>query len=169
MGRDGAVVDDAATLWGLRLHLLERMRQAIKLAMQIHAHGLTPCLTRHIARQGVRDGHTRVVEQQVDTAKFGDDGGKHFGDVFLFRHVGRYRKGIGFVIASGVYRSLQGVCAASDQGHFPAIFQQAERTGFANTRACARHDCYLCHLNSSLFSMVFLMVVFGHSCTAHAA
>ena len=122
MGRNRSVVNDATTLWGLRLHLLEGMRQAIKLAMQVHADRLTPCLARHIAGQGVRNRHACVVEQQIDTAKLGHHRGKHFGDVFFFRHIGGHWERIGFVLASGIDRGLQSISTTANQGHFPAVF-----------------------------------------------
>jgi hypothetical protein len=53
------------------------------------------------------------------------------------------------VLTGGVYRGLQSIGTTANQGDFPAVFQKSERAGFANTRARARHDCYLCHLNSS--------------------
>ena len=142
MGRDRAVVDDAATLWALLLHQLEGIRQGVERAVEVDVDSPAPFVARQIARQGVGQRDAGVVEHQIEATKAGANLLEQGFDFGLFGQVGRDGVCVASVGTRFSHGSGQRIGAAADQNHLPAFFEQGEGAGFADAGAGTGDEGY---------------------------
>jgi len=132
VGRDGAVVDDAAAAGGLALHHAEGVLRAEEHAGQIDVDDGLPLLEREVLQRERRCAAAGGVEQQVDPAELRDRGIEQCLDRGGTGDVGRHgERARGERTGSGE-GLLQGVRAAAGEDDGPAVLEQCERDGAAD-------------------------------------
>ena len=146
--RNRPVVDDATALWALVFHQLERVREAIKRAIEIHIHRPTPVFARQIAGHGGGQKDACVVEQQIQAAIVHTHLLKQFGHICLVAHIAGHGQCVACMCTGGLHSGLQRIRTTPHQHHLPTFGQQSQRACFANARTGACDDCYFAHLDA---------------------
>ena len=145
MGRDRAIVDDAASLRLLGFHQFEGRLCTQKRTRQVDVDDVLPLLKPDVLKVGSNAADPRVVEQHIEPAKHGLDLRKQRRHRRGLAHVGghrhspeRARQVTGFA-----HHLLQRLKAPARQHHAVTRRHQRQRHGLANARARARDQRHL--------------------------
>ena len=141
MGRDGAVVDDAATLRALRLHHPESGLRAQKRAREIDVDDVLPLLECQLVKAACRQAYAGVVEQDVHAAELlarALEQGRHRVGL---GHIGRHGQGAFKAERFGLgHHGLKRLAAPSGQRDAVTGLEQRQRDCTADAGAGTGDD-----------------------------